>query len=430
MKVAVLGGGFSGLSCAYDASVRHDVVVYEAAPVLGGLAAGFYQKHWEWPIERAYHHLFANDTDILKLDQDTSFNRIYFTSPITASLFEGENGKYEITPFDSSGDLLRFKYLDPISKARTAAVLGLLKLGPNIPLYENMSMESFMRKMTGDRAWKILWEQLIRKKFGKYSEKILMSFLWARIHKRTKQLGYIQGGFQTFIEHLDKTLIKRDVTIKKETRILSIQTKGEKYEVISEYDGKQTREVFDVIVSTLPSPIFSKVAKDVFDKEYLDRFGLLRYLRALVLLLETSEPILEDIYWLNICTAKIPMMMIGQHTNFVDKKHYGGNHLAYIGYYLEPADKLVSMKKEELTKMLWPHFETINVKNKTNKVINSHLFYGPFAQPLFEKSFLVNKPDFITPKKNFYIANLDMTYPYDRGTNYAVKLGREVVTLI
>jgi len=25
-----------------------------------------------------------------------------------------------------------------------------------------------------------------------------------------------------------------------------------------------------------------------------------------------------------------------------------------------------------------------------------------------------------------FVANMDMTYPYDRGTNYAVKLGKDV----
>jgi len=58
------------------------------------------------------------------------------------------------------------------------------------------------------------------------------------------------------------------------------------------------------------------------------------------------------------------------------------------------------------------------------------MFKAPFAQPIFDKEFVKNKPYFITPVKNFFIANLDMTYPYDRGTNYAVKLGKEVAKFI
>ncbi|KXK07344.1 MAG: hypothetical protein UZ21_OP11001001109 [Microgenomates bacterium OLB22] len=57
-------------------------------------------------------------------------------------------------------------------------------------------------------------------------------------------------------------------------------------------------------------------------------------------------------------------------------------------------------------------------------------FRGFFAQPIFDKAFVQNKPTFHTPCPRFYVANLDMTYPYDRGTNYAVALGKEVSTII
>lgn len=424
MKVAILGGGFSGLACGFDASKKHDVVIYERAPVLGGLASGFYQKHWEWPVERAYHHLFANDSDILQFAKDINYDDIYFTSPTTASLFE-VNKKFEIIPFDTPFDLIKFKHLDFISKMRTSAILALLKIGPNLPIYKDYTASQFISKTTGERSWNVLWQQLFRKKFGKYAEIILMSFMWARIHKRTKQLGYIRGGFQSFINHIEKTLENNGVTINKDSQVLSIREDRGEYEVVVDRNGNKSKERFDVVVSTLPSPILPKITDDLFDPIYLSRFNKLKYLSAKVLILETKLSILEKIYWLNICTKNIPMMLIGAHTNFVDKKHYGGNHLSYIGYYLEPADPLVKMEKNVLVKKLWPYFEKINPENKNNTLINTYSFYGSYAQPLFEKSFLKNKPDFITPKKNFFIANLDMTYPYDRGTNYAVKLGRE-----
>jgi protoporphyrinogen oxidase len=59
-----------------------------------------------------------------------------------------------------------------------------------------------------------------------------------------------------------------------------------------------------------------------------------------------------------------------------------------------------------------------------------YVFRAPFAQPIFDKEFLKNKPDFKTPVPNFFVANLDMTYPYDRGTNYAVRLGKQVADMI
>jgi len=95
------------------------------------------------------------------------------------------------------------------------------------------------------------------------------------------------------------------------------------------------------------------------------------------------------------------------------------------------------MENGELVDFVKPHLDKIfnfqfsPAKGGTKfKILNSYVFRSQFAQPIFDKEFLKNKPDFITPVKNFFIANLDMTYPYDRGTNYAVKLGKEITKMI
>jgi hypothetical protein len=53
-----------------------------------------------------------------------------------------------------------------------------------------------------------------------------------------------------------------------------------------------------------------------------------------------------------------------------------------------------------------------------------------WRQPIFDATFIQNKPDFITSTPGFIIANLDMTYPYDRGTNYAVQLGNKAAEIV
>jgi protoporphyrinogen oxidase len=268
--------------------------------------------------------------------------------------------------------------------------------------------------------WEVFFEQLFRKKFGKYAGNILAAFLWARIHKRTQELGYMEGGFQTFIDHAEETLKEIGVDIRKGTDVPAIMRKGEQFTIL----GKE----YDSVISTLPTPILTKVAQQTLPHGYLEQLKKLKYLHALVLILETEKPILDETYWLNICTEDIPLMFVGQHTNFVDPMHYGGRHLAYIGYYLERDDFRMNMTTEEFAAYVLPHIKTITQKNPV--VHASYSFKGPFAQPIFDQDFLKNKPDFITPTKNFFIANLDMTYPYDRGTNYAVKLGKQVAALI
>ncbi|MDH5606973.1 MAG: FAD-dependent oxidoreductase, partial [Anaerolineae bacterium] len=60
MKIAIIGAGYAGMAAAYDlAKDGHTVTIFEAAKHVGGLAAGFKEPHWDWSVEKFYHHWFA-----------------------------------------------------------------------------------------------------------------------------------------------------------------------------------------------------------------------------------------------------------------------------------------------------------------------------------------------------------------------------------
>ncbi len=471
MRIAILGGGFTGLAASYYLAKKgHETTIFEKEKVLGGLAVGFKSEGWDWHLERAYHHLLDSEDDILDFAREIGFSGLFFKNTQTASLYDvsghpelvsgsdftgipdqvrddpEKNGiDYRTFPLDSPQDLLRFPLLSLPEKIRAGFVLAFLKTSPFLTLYEKQTAEEFLKKTQGKHVWEVLWQDLFRKKFGKYAENILASFIWARIKKRAKRLGYIKGGFQTFINYIENELKGLRVNVLTGYEIKKIEKKGNKFiitchpEFISGSDSKKqmlnqiqhdkiSTASFDTVISTLPTVIMSKVTQSIFPQTYLQKFSKLKYLHAVVLILETKQPILEKTYWLNICAPKIPIMIVAQHTNFIDKKNYGGNNIAYVGWYVNLEDRIWKMEGRELLRFVTPHLKKIS--NKQLTINNYYLFHGPFAQPIFDKDFVKNKPAFITPVKNFYIANLDMTYPYDRGTNYAVKLGKEVTKII
>jgi len=417
MKIAVLGGGITGLVAAYFLGKKgHQVTVFEKEPTLGGMAAGFKQSNWDWYLEKTVHHLFSNDNDILDFAKEIGFNKIFFKEPETASLYENSefrihNSKFLFFPLDTPRDLLHFPLLNWPDKIRTGLVLAFLKFSPFFSFYEKITAEEFLIKSMGTQSWDILWQELFRKKFGKYAENILASFIWARIKKRTKKLGYIEGGFQILINYLENQLKSLRVNTLTSYEINKIERKNFK---------------FDYVVSTLPTPTITKIGEKLFPAEYLNRLKKIKYLHSVSLILETEKPILKKAYWLNICDKKIPIMGIFQQTNFIDKKNYGNKHILYLGWYVGIEDKLWKMNKEEILNLAIPHLQQISSRLNRDQISNFYLFKTVYAQPIFDKEFLKNKPKFETPIKNFYIANLDMTYPYDRGVNYAVKLGKEV----
>ncbi len=420
MNIAVLGGGATGLATAYYLTKKgHKITVFEKETILGGMSSGFKDKNWQWSLEKTYHHFFSNDQELIDLMKETGFKDYFFKSPETVSLYNISR----TFPVDTPQDFLKFPLLPLFDKLRSGFTIVFLKLSPFLPIYEKQTAEDFLRKTMGEKAWISLWQELFRKKFGKNAGNILASFIWARIKKRTKKLGYINGGFQTLIDHLETTLIKKGVTIKKKTPIENVEQKNGRF--ILSHNGNQ-KSSFDLVISTLPTPLLIKIGEKLFPEDYLLRLKKIKYLHGSTLILQTSKPLFKKTYWANINDKKLPFMALVQHTNYIDNTYYGGRHILYVGDYIDNDNKLLKMSTEEMVKYFLPYLKKIN-PNYGNDLKTAYSFKTLFAQPLFDKEFLKNKPEFVTPIKNFYIANLDMTYPYDRGTNYAVMTAKNLV---
>ena len=92
-NIAILGAGFGGLAAAYDLVRRgYHVTVYEGTEKPGGLAGGFKEPHWEWSVEKFYHHWFASDRHMLGLLDELGWrDRVLFPRPFTVMYHQGNS---------------------------------------------------------------------------------------------------------------------------------------------------------------------------------------------------------------------------------------------------------------------------------------------------------------------------------------------------
>ncbi|OGG03153.1 hypothetical protein A2W14_03570 [Candidatus Gottesmanbacteria bacterium RBG_16_37_8] len=233
-----------------------------------------------------------------------------------------------------------------------------------------------------------------------------MAWFWARIKKRTLKLVYLKGGYHRLLETLAKEIKKSGGQI-----IL-----GSSFE-------KNMLRTFDRVIFTAPSSVFVRILPDL-PSSFSKRLKSIPHLHALNLLLITKDKILEKEYWLNINDRSFPFLGVVAHTNFVDKKYYGGKHLTWIANYLPSEHPYLKMTKEKLFSIYKPYLQKINPHFNYRLTTNDYqLFFGPFAQPVVGVNYSKIKPDFKTPLTNVILANMDMVYPWDRGTNYAIELG-------
>lgn len=411
MKIAIVGAGFTGLAAALRLSSAHTVTVFEKEAAPGGLAGTFKRPSWEWPIEQHYHHWFTNDSFALSLIDELGMSGDVLIPKTKTSWYTQET----IYPFNSALDVLSFPPLSPIDRLRTGAATAYLKALPQSAgqSLERYTAHDWLRRYYGEKSYAILWEPLLRGKFGPYAKTVNMAWFWARVKKRTPRLAYLAGGYHRLIDAMVDKITENGAIIRCNTP----------------FEPQQIKK-FDATIITTPSAIFLHLFPSL-PTAYRQQLTSIPHLHAINLVYITKEKILPDVYWLSISDASYPFLAVIQQTNMVDASHYGGNHITYVANYLPPGHPYLKMSKEELHKTYFPYLKKINPRiNFQPTTDNLQLFFGPFAQPVFLVNYSQIKPDFVTPIKNVYLANMDMVYPWDRGTNYAIELGYTVARIV
>jgi protoporphyrinogen oxidase len=425
MNIAIIGGGLTGLTSAYDfASAGHRVTIFESATILGGLAAGFRDKDWQWSLEGYYHHLFTSDHAILDLIQHLhQSHKVIFRSPQTVSAYRNQ-----YFPLDSPLAILRFPGLSFLNKLRFGLITAYLKyLAPWQPL-ERVSAQAWLSRWYGMTIYQTIWQPLLVGKFGTYTQSVNMAWMWARLKARTPTLGTYKGGFSALITDISKELITLGVSIKLNQKVKSIEPqKSGPLKIFVDNEGL----IFDQVLLTVSPPIaLSLVPK--LPIAYKQRLAKLKHLGALTVILALKKPLSpQGYYWYNLVkTPKSPFLALVEHTNFVPSKHFNGDYLVYIADYAPPTDRRFYQTKSALINLTLPLLKSINPHFDNSWIRKSWVNRTPYAQPIPELNHSQHLPSLKTPISGLYLANMSQIYPWDRGTNYAVDLGHKVAKLM
>lgn len=423
MKIAIIGAGFTSLAASYYLKkAGFEIEVFEASDQAGGLAGGFKDQTWEYILEYHYHHIFKTDHDILDLMTALGLeSMVFFKDVKTVSFLDKQY--YQL---DSALTLLKFKKISLFSRLRTGAVLALLKVIPSGKFLEKWTAHDFLIKTMGKEAYENIFANLFLKKFGSHAQKINMAWFWARIFARSKQLGYFKGGFATLAKEMVIKLRKLGVKFHFDSPIQKVwATKNQ--QVSLNYHDKTA--IFDAVLYTTTAPILLKTLQGL-SKKYQQSLQCLKSIAAQTLVMELDANFFSDqIYWLNVNNTNYPFLAVIEHTNFINQKHYHGQHLIYVAKYLDKLHPEYKLDKKAIFKLYQPYLEKIS-PGFTKKVKKIHLFKVDFAQPVVEKNHSQILPGLETEIKNVYQASMQQIYPFDRGTNYAVQIGKKVAKLM
>jgi protoporphyrinogen oxidase len=425
--IAIIGAGFGGLSAAYDlVNQGNHVTIYEASSNVAGLAAGFKEPHWDWTIEKYYHHWFASDRHMLALIKELGWSdKVLFPRPYTVMYYQGN-----FYPFDSILKAILFPGLGwGLNKIRFGLVGLFLRLTNNWKSLEQYSVNSWMRKWAGDRVYELMWEPLMIGKFGEgYANQVNMAWMWARLKARTTRLGTFQGGFQSFADQFAVTLTKLGVVLNLNSPIEQILPSSKDGVDIVTPTGPVHYD--QCLVTTSPN-ILARLAP-ALPTDYLKGLLELKSMGAVVMTFSLKYQLSEQgYYWYNLPkSAGFPFLALVEHTNFVSPEHFGGDHLVYCGDYLETDHEYFKLSQEELLQRFLPALKRFNSNFEPGWINKTWLYRTNYAQPVPLLNHSRNILPIQTPIPGLYFASMSQVYPWDRGTNFAVEIGRRAATLM
>lgn len=439
--IAIIGAGAAGLAAAWDLTRQgHEVTIYEAGAEVGGLAAGFSTPEWDWSLEKFYHHWFETDTDILTLiDEIGQRHKVRFPWP-TTSIWD-ENGTFAADKQRVASPLLSrvinvlsMPGLSLFDKLRFGLVgFGLTKYHNGITL-ERTTADAWLRRWVGKRTYEVMWRPLLIGKFGALYDRVNMAWMWARLYKRTARLGTYEGGFQAMLEDLADAVRGAGATLLLDTPVSAIR---------SAEGGGLTIEAgahsgqYDRVLSTVGPGLMLKLVPDLPD-DYAAQIRALRSTGAVVMVLALDRQLMQDgTYWLNLpasspdkTTNPFPFLALVEHTNYVEPTHFGGQHIVYLGDYVNADHEYFQLSDDELAERFVPSLAKVNPAFSTDWIQGRWVFRAPYAQPVPFVDHSAAIPAIDTPLDGLYWASMSQVYPWDRGTNYAVEIGRRTAAMM
>jgi protoporphyrinogen oxidase len=430
LKIGIIGAGVAGIAAAWDlGGAGHDVTVFEAGDEVGGLSAGFREEGWDWTLEKFYHHWFEKDHFIRDLLIEMGlWEQVIFPRPKTSYWINGKIYRSEISPSAI------FLPQSPISTLRMGLTGIYLKLkADGLPL-EKHTADDWMRRYMGDEAYNRFFRPLLIGKFGTDYESVNMAWMWARIRARSLRLGTFEGGFQACMESMAAKLAERGVAVHLESPVERIHSEGDT--PVLTVDGQE--HTFDRVLSTTSPKLLLKMTDGLSDTAYGRQVAGLKSIGALCVVLALKKSLLTDgTYWLNLpaddadgTKSSFPFLALVEHTNWMDKVHYNDEVIVYCGDYAPPEHEYFQMSEEQLKDHFIKVLPTFNADFSPDWIRKWWVFRAPYAQPVPGVGHSAKIPPLETPLAGVFWASMSQVYPWDRGTNFAVEIGRRVAQMM
>lgn len=415
--VLVLGGGISGLTCAWKlARAGHRVTLLEASSQLGGLGTFF--EYGGRTFEKFYHCMLPSDGPLLALLEELGLTSEIYWKPSTFA-YAREGRTY---PLNTAVDLLRFSPL-PFPDRIRVGITGLWGRLCSDKGLDDMTTAEWLQKLSGKRAFGTFWQPMLEAKFGDRYHDVPALWFWTRFNREKGESkgevkGYIRGGYRRIIDTFASRLRELGVDIRLGTAMTSLDCDLDGQPVVKLESGEDLRPAR--LLLTLPWPSVAGLASESFKNQVnvpdwnIDFQGVINHVLFL------RKPLTPH-YWLATPEPHLPFDGVVETSTLTDETDRGqGRHVVYLTKYVHRSDARF-MEDEETIKQRWfaalqslfPHLQRQDVEAE-------HLFRAPFVEPIYTQGFLKKRPPEELLSGRIYLATTAQVYPVVTSWNGSV----------
>lgn len=409
--VAIVGGGIMGISLGYYLSrAGVKVEIFEASPVLGGLAGPLVLEDGT-AVDRFYHAILSSDAHLRALCRELEIDdQLRFRETRMGFFYKGA-----IHPMNNMVDFLRFPPLGWIDRFRLGLTVLAAQLINDYKRLEGVSVEKWLLSWSGRNTYENIWRPMLKAKFDGGFGNTPATYIWSRLVRmknarsgvnQKEESGHLIGGYPTLMKAMADKIRSAGGLIHLSTPVQEVIIENGRAVGLRVNDARLS---FDAVAVTMQTPIFQRLIPSA-SAEYREFLSKTDYIGIVCPLMVLDRPLTE--YWtLNITDDSIPFTGVIETTSYIAPKYVGGHHLVYLPKYTAPGSAWQKMSDEEVRKVwlenikrMFPDFDERSIR-----------YFLVHRERYVEPLHYLNGDDLIpavkTPLQNLYLSTTAQIYP-------------------
>jgi protoporphyrinogen oxidase len=377
-RVAVIGGGLTGLTVAFRLSQAGvGVDLFEAAPALGGLAGAMEFDGGQ--VDRFYHVILPTDDKVIGLAREVGLDAALDFVPTGVGFFH--HGRMESV--SSIGEFLRFSLLTPVQRVRLAAFVGYCQTIKDWTGIDHKPLTDWVVRGAGRGVFERMWRPLLEAKFDGDLRGLSATWLWSRTRRMSgarrrgsqEVCGALAGGYQTLADRLAERVRAKGGTVNLSTPVDAVEPGSPPVLTVN----GEARE-YRMVVSTLLPPTSRRLIGDTEGRT--QRGTPDRYLGIVCVLLKTRES-MSPYYTVNIADPEVGLTGIVETTRVIDPDGARGHSLVYLPKYVNSTSPLLDASDEEVFTRFMAGFRRIFPRfDPATDLIAHRVMRARYAEPV------------------------------------------------